>query len=117
MRRLDRTRRLLSKTRQRSDLNFNKNYVKKSVTYAERKARQEKWTTRKKNVKADLKAIRAELMTMAEAMVTKHGETKEYWYNRITQEARLTQSERKVSTWNAFQSMRLGQVNAGMSRC
>lgn len=114
MRRLDRTRRVLSKTKQRKDLNFNKNYVKKPVTYAERKARKEKWTAQKQDVKVDLKGIRAEIMTMAEEMAKKHGNTKEYWYNRIMQESRLAQSERKVSTWNAFQSMRLNQVNAGI---
>lgn len=114
MRRLDRTCRLLAKTKQRLDLNFNKNYVKKAVTYAERKARCEKWMERKIDVKVDLKGIRAEIMTRAEEMAKKHGNTKEYWYNQIMQESRLAQSERKVSTWNAFQSMRLSQVNAGM---
>lgn len=114
MRRLDRMRRLLTKTKKRSDVNFKKNYVKRSLTYAERKSRRLKWQARRGDIRNDLKGIRADIMEMAVAMAEKHGNTKEYWYTRIMQEARVTKSKRKVNSWNAYQSLRLRQLNAGM---
>lgn len=113
MRRLERMRRLLTKTKKRSHLNLDRNYVKKSLTYAERKVRRERWETCRGNIKTDLKSIRAEILKMAVTMSEKYGNTRDHWYTRIMQEERLVKTTRSISLWNAYQSMRLKDLNAG----
>lgn len=85
----------------------------KILTYAERKKRREEAEKKFGSSEAAVKASRDQLMLQCEDIATVHGKTKEYWYTRIMQSARLEGSQRKISRWNVFQSMKVRQWNSG----
>lgn len=115
VRRLDKTHRHLSvSSKKRSDIQQAKKKATKKHTYAERKVRKDELEEQNNLVKADLQLVRGELLDLCGTVAKKHGRTKEYWLSQIVQSERIAKTERSKSRWNAFVSMKLAQINAGM---
>lgn len=114
--RLDRDHRHLSiSSKKRSELHHQKTKASRKQTYAERKARKAEFDKVDQELKADLQLVRGELLDMCATVAKKHGRTKEHYYTEIMQSERIAKTEREKNRWNAFVSLRLSQINAGMS--
>lgn len=116
VRRLDQNQRVLNSqsSKKRSDLHISKGKTTRTLTYAERKARQTVLNEQRKKANADLELVRAEIMSMCGTLEIKYGGTKESWYTRVMQTEQIAKGQRANNRWNAFVSVRLGQINAGM---
>ena len=83
------------------------------LTPEERKERAERAKDRQDYIKRKLAEAQSQVWEIAKDLMANLGRTTEHWHQCLMQVARIEQSERMTSSWNAFVSIRLKEINSG----